>query len=81
MEEALLSGFTPEQRQLYDALEEVRARRDLRERESVFRAGVLLGAGLVAEILGRTDSGSNHRNPQRKDNPSAGEYANIYYLL
>lgn len=58
VEEALLSGFTPEQRQLYEALEEVRARRDLREQESVFRAGVLLGSGLVAEILGRTDSGS-----------------------
>ena len=50
MEEALLSGFTPEQRQLYEALEEVRARRDLQEQESVFRAGVLLGGGLVAEI-------------------------------
>ena len=58
VEEALLSGFTPEQRQLYEALEEVRARRDLREQESVFRAGILLGGGLVAEILGRTDSGS-----------------------
>ena len=58
VEEALLSDFTPEQRQLYEALEEVRARRDLREQESVFRAGVLLGDGLVAEILGRTDSGS-----------------------
>lgn len=58
VEEALLSGFTPEQRQLYEALEEVRARRDLQEQESVFRAGVLLGGGLVAEILGRTDSGS-----------------------
>ena len=55
VEEALLSGFTPEQRQLYEALEEVRARRDLREQESVFRAGVLLGGGLVAEILGRTE--------------------------
>lgn len=53
VEEALLSDFTPEQRQLYEALEEVRARRDLREQESVFRAGVLLGGGLVAEILGR----------------------------
>ena len=41
-EEALLDGFTPEQRELYEALEEVRARRDLREQESVFRAGVLL---------------------------------------
>lgn len=58
VEEALLSDFTPEQRQLYEALEEVRARRDLREQESVFRAGVLLSGGLVAEILGRTDSGS-----------------------
>ena len=58
VEEALLSGFTPEQRQLYEALEEVRTRRDLREQESFFRAGVLLGGGLVAEILGRTDLGS-----------------------
>ena len=57
-EEALLETFTPEQRELYEALEEVRARRDLREQESVFRAGVLLGGGLAAEILGRTDTGS-----------------------
>ena len=55
-EEALLEAFTPEQRELYEVLEEVRARRDLREQESVFRAGVLLGGGLVDEILGRTDS-------------------------
>ena len=34
----------------------MRARRDLREQEAVFRAGVLLGGGLVDEILGRTDS-------------------------
>ena len=54
-EEALLEAFTPEQRELYEVLEEVRARRDLREQESVFRAGVLLGGGLAAEILGRTD--------------------------
>ena len=56
-EEALLGTFTPEQRELYEALEEVRARRDLREQETVFRAGVLLGGGLVEEILGRTDTG------------------------
>lgn len=30
-EEALLEAFTPEQRELYEVLEEVRARRDLRE--------------------------------------------------
>ena len=57
-EEALLGTFTPEQRELYETLEEVRARRDLREQEAVFRAGVLLGGGLVEEILGRTDTGS-----------------------
>lgn len=56
-EEALLSGFTPEQRELYEALEEVRARRDLREQEALFHAGVLLGGGLVAEILGKADTG------------------------
>ena len=56
-EEALLEGFTPEQRDLYEALENMRARRDLREQESVFRAGVLLGGGLVAEILGKVDTG------------------------
>ena len=50
-EEALLGTLTQEQGELYEALEEVRARRDLREQESVFRAGVLLGGGLVAEIL------------------------------
>ena len=48
-------GYTPEQRELYEALEEVRARRDLREQEALFRAGVLLGGGLAAEILGKTD--------------------------
>lgn len=53
--EALLETFTPEQKQLYEALEEVRARRDLREQEALFRAGVLLGGGLAAEILGKTD--------------------------
>ena len=52
-EEALLGTFTPEQRELYEALEEVRARRDLREQEAVFRAGVLLGGGLVKEILSK----------------------------
>ena len=57
-EEALLGTFTPEQRALYEALEDMRVRRDLREQEAVFRAGVLLGGGLVAEILGRTDTGS-----------------------
>ena len=57
-EEALLETFTPEQRELYEALEEVRARRDLREQESVFRAGVLLGGGLVEEIMGKADTGS-----------------------
>ena len=55
-EEALLGTFTPEQRELYEALEDMMARRDLREQEAVFRAGVLLGGGLVDEILGRTDS-------------------------
>ena len=30
---------------------------DLREQEALFRAGVLLGGGLVEEILGRTDTG------------------------
>ena len=53
MEEVLLSGFTSEQRELYEALEEVRARRDLREQEALFRAGVLLGGGLVEEILSK----------------------------
>ena len=57
-EEALLETFTSEQRELYEALEEVRTRRDLREDEALFRAGVLLGGGLAAEILGRTDTGS-----------------------
>ena len=46
-EEALLGTFTPEQRELYEALEEVRARRDLREQKAIFRASVLLGGGLV----------------------------------
>ena len=45
--------FTPEQRELYETLEEVRARRDLREQEALFRAGVLLGGGLAAEILSK----------------------------
>ena len=54
-EEALLETFTSEQRELYEALEEVRTRRDLREDEALFRAGVLLGGGLAAEILGKTD--------------------------
>ena len=35
------------------ALENMRARRDLREQEAVFRAGVLLGGGLVKEILSK----------------------------
>ena len=56
-EEALLEGFTPEQRELYESLEEVRARRDLREQEALFRAGVLLGGGLAADILGKVDTG------------------------
>ena len=56
-EEALLDGFTPEQRRLYEALEDARTQRDLREQEALFRAGVLLGGGLAAEILGRTDTG------------------------
>ena len=51
VEEVLLSGFTSEQRELYEALEEVRARRDLREQEALFHAGILLGGGLAAEIL------------------------------
>ena len=56
-EEALLGTFTPEQRRLYEALEDARTQRDLREQEALFRAGVLLGGGLAAEILGRTDTG------------------------
>ena len=52
-EEALLETFTSEQRQLYETLEEVSAHRDLREQEAVFRAGVLLGGGLAAEILSK----------------------------
>ena len=50
---ALTETFTPEQRELYETLEEVRARRDLREQGAVFRAGVLLGGGLAAEILSK----------------------------
>ena len=56
-EEALLGTFTPKQRELYETLEEVRARRDLREQKAIFRASVLLGGGLVAEILGKADTG------------------------
>ena len=44
-EEALLGTFTPEQRELYETLEEVRARRDLREQEALFRAG---GSGRIS---------------------------------
>lgn len=51
-EEALLDGLTPEQRRLYEALEDARTQRDLREQEALFRTGVLLGGGLAAEILG-----------------------------
>ena len=57
-EEALLGTFTSEQRELYEALENMRAAGISGSRRAVFRAGVLLGGGMVAEILGRTDTGS-----------------------